>query len=684
MAQSNVEIALQLVDKLSPDLQKLFKMINKDLDFIQKKSEKTEIIPKTQIQQSKSVLDAITKLAKKTQESISNTFKKPIKFEDLAIESAKIFAVGYPFKKAIKHFADFETDMSRISMVIPHITDNMMRQIEKNIFHLAQKIGKTIPDITAGYKLILQGLPDLSVDQKIIEADKLMLLTEKAAQAYGVSAETISNAMIELRQITPEFQKNGDLMETFFNKIVIGSHETGASFQDMVYQLNNFNLAKISGFSEEQFVALSSNMVAATGVGHGGEAQRAMRNIMLQLIKPLQSDNVTKNIRTALDALGIDVKKAQKMVKEDSYGFTKLFFSSIQDLMTTNKVEALKALKPFGAYTVQGASKLATTMVNVDRTLAAVGDKTRQNTELNNAYNKSVENISNLWIETSNTFQQFQIKFIEPLKPAMASILNFVKSTLIGFTGIIEKFPIISKLIAGIVGSIIALRGIILTIKFTSWVLGINSAIKTIAGLNIGIKLATNAMTLLGSMLGYSIANPVILAVVGTISSLTWVLKKFGATWKDVWREVKDVFKPVFDWIVDKLSTLKNLFSSMFGNIVYPDFLPKLKTQLLGGELVKRQEIKDKPNYANWGQKIEATLLGPEQFMKMQKMKENNMLRGAKLLEKQEMKIKVEVDQNGTVQNVKATHNNKPVSTELSNNYNKSYYNNNPLLVADY
>ena len=56
MAQSNVEIMLQLVDRLSPDLQKLFKMINKDLDFIQRKSQKTEIIPKTQIQQSKIII----------------------------------------------------------------------------------------------------------------------------------------------------------------------------------------------------------------------------------------------------------------------------------------------------------------------------------------------------------------------------------------------------------------------------------------------------------------------------------------------------------------------------------------------------------------------------------------------------------------------------------------------------
>ena len=71
MAQSNVEIALQLVDKISPDLQKLFKMINKDLDFIQKKSEKIDIVPKSQIQQSQSTFDKIKNIAKQTQQSIS-------------------------------------------------------------------------------------------------------------------------------------------------------------------------------------------------------------------------------------------------------------------------------------------------------------------------------------------------------------------------------------------------------------------------------------------------------------------------------------------------------------------------------------------------------------------------------------------------------------------------------------
>ena len=189
-------------------------------------------------------------------------FKQPVKFQDLASDAGKLFAVGYPLKKAIGTFADFESDMSSIAMVIPHVTDTMVKDIEKNIFHLAQTIGKTIPDITHGYKGILQGLSDVPIENKINEANKLVLLVEKAAQAYGVSAESVSNAIMSMRKVTPEFQKDSGLIERFLNKMVIASHETGASFQDMVYQLENANLAKIVGFNEEQFVALSSNMVA--------------------------------------------------------------------------------------------------------------------------------------------------------------------------------------------------------------------------------------------------------------------------------------------------------------------------------------------------------------------------------------------------------------------------------------
>ena len=427
-------------------------------------------------------------------------------------------AAGAPIAIATKQAITLESAMADVRKVVNFPTPKAFAQMSDDILEMSTRI----PMSAEGIAQIVAAAGRANVPRQ-----ELLRFAEDAAKmgvAFDSTAEEAGNTMAKWRTA---FQLPQDGVVALADQINALTNSYGGNVgavTDMVTRIGP--LGKVGGLAASQIAAMSQ-VLSSVGV-ESEVGATGIKNMMLALTK---GEAATKSQSKAFQALGLDAVQVARDMQRDAGGTIINVMKRLQKLPKEAQAGALTQL--FGSESVAAIAPMLTSLDQLQKNFALVGDKSQYAGSMNKEYLSAIATSEGATGLATNALSALNITMGQFLLPTVVKVSGDVRSAAVAMRGWAQEHPVLAK-------------GIMMF-------LAVGAGLLILLG---GLALAFAALTAAAAPLGIAL-GPLLLivAAIAAIAAAAYLIyDNWGAIlgWLgNFWEGVKARAGEAFDWLIN-------------------------------------------------------------------------------------------------------------------------------------
>lgn len=472
--------------------------------------------------------------------------------------AAMAASVAAPVKVAM----DFEAAMSKVGAV-SRATDEEMAKLTATARELGASTVWSASQAAEGMTYL--AMAGFSTEDIIGTMPGMLDLASAAGLDLGATADIASNMLSGFRLETSEMARVADVLVNTFtssNTTLDGLGET------MKYVAP---IASEAGVAFEEVAAMAG--LLGDNAIQGGQAGTALRAVLNRLAGP------PTEAAKALAALGIETKDVEGNLRSLPEILGEVHRATM-DLGSAEKLEYFKAIagqEAGSAFAILVNEAGAGNLQKFAQDVADVGSAQRVAAEMTN-------NTRGSWVQFQSVVESVSITFGNMLLPGVTAAFQVLAGLLSKVEGLMQAFPLTSKVIVGAVTALVALRvatiaggyaltflrGAVLQVRGmllaarTAWLLYTGAMTASTATSRAAIvisKALTAAQWLFNAALTANPIGLIIAAIAGLVAAGVMLYKNWDtvvAFFANAWQRIKDFFGSFapLQWVKEKLDQL--------------------------------------------------------------------------------------------------------------------------------
>lgn len=467
-------------------------------------------------------------------------------------------ALGGSMYGMIKPAIAFESAMADVKKVVDFDSPEELQQMQEDIKNLS----KTIP-------LSLEGLAQIVAagGQLGVPKEQLAGFAETAAQmsvAFDISADEAGQAMAKLSNVLQmpisEMSQVGDVINHLSNNIAATAPEI------VEVNLRAGAMGKSFGLAHNEVSALAGTFVA---MGKSPEIAGTAINMMTSRLKliPVSSGAA----RDAFNQLGISMKDYTKMI-ESGQGKEAILtvLEALGKLQGVKRSQVMKDM--FGEQATRHINSLVEGLDTLRANFDLVSDSAAYAGSMHKEFAARSATTENNIQLLQNQMSILAVNVGSALLPTLNSLVGIFGQAANSLAGFAEKHPTLIKYVGGLVvglgsfkiatfalgygftflkGGVLSIMGIFTQARtiFSFVKLGLSALIPVIKG--VGAAFLTNPITLI--ITGIAVGALLLIKY--------W--KPISAFFKKLFEPVVEVFKNVWNWVVNLWNKAKEIFQGI-------------------------------------------------------------------------------------------------------------------------
>ncbi len=419
-------------------------------------------------------------------------------------------AIAAPVAAAVQ----FESVMADVTKVVNDISPQGLTALRRDILDLAS--GSAIT--AAGVGEIVAAAGEAGIVTKDLR--QFAQDTIEMSVAFGISAEQAGKTMAIWRSsmgLTRDESMNlGDAINLLGNSIAASSADITRIFGRVQ------GVGKVAGLANKDIAALAGAF-KATGVGTE-IAATGMQNMLLALTR---GKSATKKQASALEGLGFNSGKLAQAMQEDATGSILSVLEAFKDVDKADLPALIEEI--FGRESIKPIAKLIGSTKLLRKALGLVNDETQVAGSLTKEYQVRAATTENAISEFTGKINVLGITLGSVLLPPLNKALTAFGKGLDVVIDLGREFPLITKTIVGLVGSLVTARVGIFLFKVVT-----NEAKIALAGFSILMKSTALSAGFLGKAFGVLSTGVKVAMTVATLAFRTFaavvIANPVGAT----------------------------------------------------------------------------------------------------------------------------------------------------------
>ena len=379
-----------------------------------------------------------TEALSRAQQAQATNLENRAAFRDQAVDA---IALGASLYGLLRPAVAFETAMADVRKVVNFETPEQFGQMSKDVLELSTRI----PMAAEGISAIVA-----AAGQAGIARHELLRFAEDAAKmgvAFDLTGQQAGAAMTGMRTI---FGLTQDGVVELGNAINHLSNNMDAKASDMLNIANRAgSTARLFGLSGAQLNALGATFLALKT-----PAEVAGTSINALLMRLSTADRQSAAFQQGLQNIGLSAADMSQMIERDAQGALTTFLRQVQqapDVMGT-----LSDL--FGAEYADDIAKLVGSLGTYERAVGLVADQTAYAGSMQAEFEARSATTANNMQLLSSRVNRLAVTVGNVLLPAINTLVGVVAKPIEGLTALAERFPLVTQVIVGVVGAVIALQ----------------------------------------------------------------------------------------------------------------------------------------------------------------------------------------------------------------------------------
>ena len=386
----------------------------------------------------------------------------------------QVAAVGYIFAKPVKSAIEFEAAMADVRKVVDFKAANGLQNMAKDI----RNMSKSIPITAVGLSQIVASGGQMGVAEKNLT--KFAESSAKMAVAFDITAQEAGEAMGAFANIFRIPIKDIDMVGDAINHL---SNSTIARANEITRALQNKSAAAGNAMNLEanETIALASTFIELqVPVDRIGSLMEAMARTF-----------------TNTSVVG---KKMAAEFREDGRGSLIRYFTKLNELSPDDKSALL--VKHFGSFAIK-IKQLSNNMPKLLESLRMTSNELEFLGSMQKEYNSRINTTEAKLIMFQNRVQSLSIALGNGFLPVLVGVIALLGGMIAPFDWLATNFPVLTGVVMGSIGALIALRLVTLLVTF--------------AKLQLGIALITFKSMLLATRVGVYAYNASLVAMAGVM-----------------------------------------------------------------------------------------------------------------------------------------------------------------------
>ena len=350
-------------------------------------------------------------------------------------------ALGGALYGLVQPAVAFESVMADVKKVVNFDTPEQFGQMSKDVLLMSTRI----PMAADGIGAIVA-----AAGQAGIAREELLRFAEDAAKmgvAFDLSGDQAGAAMTGLRSIFNLTQNDVVKLGDAINHL---SNNMDAKAADLLNISNRAgSTAKLFGLSGAQLNALGASFLALKT-----KPEVAATGINALLMKLATAEKQGAKFQEGLFQIGMSAEVMKKMIAEDAQGAIVTFLERVKsapDVMGT-----LADL--FGAEYADDIAKLVGSLDTYKGALKLVAEEQNYAGSMEQEYAARAATTANNLQLLKNQMSRLGITVGNALLPALNSLVGALMKPIEGLTALAERFPIVTQVVVGTVGAVLALK----------------------------------------------------------------------------------------------------------------------------------------------------------------------------------------------------------------------------------
>jgi phage tail tape measure protein, TP901 family, core region len=415
-------------------------------------------------------------------------------------------AAGAPIVMATKQAMTLESAMADVRKVVDFPTPQAFSQMSDDILEMSTRI----PMSAEGIAQIVAAAGRANVPRQ-----ELLRFAEDAAKmgvAFDSTAEEAGGTMAKWRTAFELPQEGVVALADQINALTNSYGGNVGAVTDMVTRIGP--LGKVGGLAASQIAAMSQ-VLASVGV-ESEVGATGIKNMMLALTK---GEAATKSQSKAFEALGLDAVQVARDMQRDAGGAIIDVMTRLQKLPKEAQAGALTQL--FGSESVSAIAPMLTSLDQLQKNFALVGDKGQYAGSMNKEYLSAIATSEGATGLATNALSALNITMGEFLLPTVVAVSEKISAAANVMRHWAKEHPALAK-------------GIMMFMT-------IGSGLLIVLG---GLALAFAALTAAAAPLGIAL-GPLLLivAAIAAVAALAYLIY-------DSWDAITDFFRDIWESIV--------------------------------------------------------------------------------------------------------------------------------------
>lgn len=489
---------------------------------------------------------------------------------------ADVAALGATLYGAIKPAVDFESAMADVGKVVDFAAPDGLQRMGRDIIAMSQRI----PMAADGLAKIVA-----AAGQSGIAERELLGFAESAAKmgiAFDVSADQAGDMMAKFRTGMKLTQPQVEALADAINELSNRQASSAADVADVVRRQGALALAM--GLSGEKTAALASAMLSAGAAPQ--VAATALKNLVLALGA---GESATKSQTDAMSKLGFGARELADLLQSDAQGAIMSVLEALREVPAEERGSIAEML--FGRESLGAIAPLLTNLDSLQSAFALVGDKASYLGSATREFQNRAKTTENGLKLFQNRLNALAITVGSTLLPAINDFLGIVGPGVSMIADLAERFPLVTKAVAGAVVGLAGLKiatlasGYAFTFLKGAALSAAGAVVKaaelafvpaTIGSRALGAAMfaATNPIRAVGIALRFAfIASGVGAVIAGVAAAGTWIYNNWsnlGAMFQGFASGFMAAIAPVrpaLDPIIGGVSTLFGWLGNLLGPI---------------------------------------------------------------------------------------------------------------------
>lgn len=352
-------------------------------------------------------------------------------------------ALGAMAAAPLKAAVDFESAMSDVRKVVDFPEPDGLKKMGASIRQMSREIplaASELAAITAAGGQMGIATPNLAEFTRTVA---------KMATAFDMLPQEAGEAMGKLSNI---FGLKGSELSSLGDAINHISNNIAAKAPEIIRTLNRIGgTTKDFGLSEAQASALSGAFIAL-----GKPPEKAATAINAMLMKMRTATKQSNKFQDALGAIGMSASELESAISDDAQGALMGFLKTLSTIEKDERSGVLFDL--FGMEYVDDISLLSGSLGTYEKALGLVGNKQKFAGSMQQEFQIRASTTANQLQLLRNSITEVGINIGTVLLPPLQAVVKTVMFFTTALATMAEKFPVLTKWIAGTTIALIALK----------------------------------------------------------------------------------------------------------------------------------------------------------------------------------------------------------------------------------